>query len=53
MTLIQDEDGVPIMHRTVQDLPVRSWLTWLIGRPLPTADAENQTIGKAIGLVLK
>ena len=52
MTLIQDEDGVPIMHRTVQDLPVRSWLTWLIGRPLPTADAENQTIGKAIGLAV-
>ncbi|MCC6192429.1 MAG: APC family permease [Anaerolineales bacterium] len=32
--------------------PRRSWRTWLIGRPLATADAPHQTIGKAIGLAV-
>ena len=30
----------------------KSWRTWLIGRPLPTADAPNQAIGKLIGLAV-
>ncbi|MCX7668655.1 MAG: APC family permease, partial [Anaerolineae bacterium] len=30
----------------------RSWRTWLIGRPLPTADAPHQTIGKLVGLAV-
>jgi hypothetical protein len=29
-----------------------SWRTWLIGRPLQTADAPHQTIGKLIGLAV-
>jgi len=29
-----------------------SWRTWLIGRPLTTADAEHETIGKAVGLAV-
>ncbi len=32
--------------------PGRSWRTWLIGRPLATADAAHQTIGKAVGLAV-
>jgi len=32
--------------------PHRSWRTWLIGRPLPTADAPHQRIGKAVGLAV-
>src|SRR5215213_7975008 len=32
--------------------PRRSWRTWLIGRPLATADAPHQTIGKAVGLAV-
>lgn len=32
--------------------PPRSWRTWLLGRPLSTADAPHQTIGKAIGLAV-
>jgi len=32
--------------------PPRSWRNWLIGRPLQTADAPHQTIGKAIGLAV-
>ena len=30
----------------------RSWTTWLIGRPLPTADAPHQAIGKFVGLAV-
>lgn len=29
-----------------------SWQNWLIGRPLATADAPHQTIGKAVGLAV-
>lgn len=32
--------------------PKKSWRQWLIGRPLQTADAPKQTIGKAIGLAV-
>ncbi len=29
-----------------------NWRAWLIGRPLPTADAPHQSIGKAVGLAV-
>lgn len=29
-----------------------AWRTWLIGRPLATADAPHQTIGKMVGLAV-
>jgi amino acid transporter len=32
--------------------PRRGWHTWLFGRPLPTADAPHQAIGKAVGLAV-
>jgi len=32
--------------------PPRSLIHWLIGRPLSTADAPHETIGKAIGLAV-
>ncbi len=32
--------------------PPRSWRTWLLGRPLSTADAPHQTIGKRVGLAV-
>src|SRR5512140_276344 len=41
-----------IMHRPSNYVPRRSWSNWLIGRPLQTADAPHQTIGKAIGLAV-
>ena len=28
------------------------WRKWLVGRPLPTADAPHQAIGKAVGLAV-
>jgi amino acid transporter len=30
----------------------RSWRSWLFGRPLASADAPHQTIGKALGLAV-
>ncbi len=32
--------------------PRKSWRNWLVGNPLLTADAPNQTIGKLIGLAV-
>src|SRR4051812_10944637 len=44
---------------TVDPLPHRAriprsfrWKRWLVGRPLPTADAPHQAIGKAVGLAV-
>ncbi len=40
------------MRRTAEYTPAPSWRAWLIGRPLPTADAGHQTIGKFVGLAV-
>ncbi|HSD28101.1 MAG TPA: amino acid permease, partial [Vicinamibacteria bacterium] len=39
-------------RREASAVPRRSWRTWLFGRPLTTADAPNQAIGKAVGLAV-
>ena len=41
-----------LMEREANYQPGRSWRTWLIGRPLATADAPHQTIGKLVGLAV-
>lgn len=41
-----------VLQETVAAPPRRSWRSWLIGRPLNTADAAHQTIGKAVGLAV-
>jgi amino acid transporter len=48
----EEEVGATILHRATENQPPRSWRQWLFGRPLPTADAPHQTIGKAIGLAV-
>jgi amino acid transporter len=48
----EEGNGATVLHRAIDKKPPRSWRTWLIGRPLPTADAPHQTIGKAIGLAV-
>lgn len=40
------------MRRKTESKPRKSLQSWLIGRPLPTADAPHQTIGKLIGLAV-
>ncbi len=55
MTTVIPEDprsSEKIMRRTTRHKPHRSWTHWLIGRPLQTADAPHQTIGKAVGLAV-
>jgi amino acid transporter len=52
MIKIEEENGTTVQRRTAVYQPNRSLRTWLIGRPLHTADAPHQTIGKAIGLAV-
>ena len=50
---IEQKHGTTIWREAPEEYrPPRSWRSWLIGRPLATADAPDQTIGKLIGLVL-
>ncbi len=49
---IDDQNGTTVLHRKGEYRPPKSWQTWLIGRPLQTADAPHQTIGKFIGLAV-
>jgi amino acid transporter len=41
-----------ILQRVPEYRTPRSWRTWLIGRPLATADAPHQAINKVIGLAV-
>ena len=41
-----------IIERTTDYTPPKTWRSWFIGRPLSTADASHQTIGKAVGLAV-
>jgi len=49
---IHDEHGTTVFRRTAEYQPQRSIRTWLVGRPLQTADAPHQTIGKLVGLAV-
>jgi amino acid transporter len=48
----KDIQDTSLIHRTTEAKPPRSISHYLIGRPLSTADAPHQTIGKAIGLAV-
>jgi amino acid transporter len=48
----EDSTSTFIIERTAEYQSPRSWRSWLIGRPLPTADAPHQTIGKLVGLAV-
>lgn len=49
---IDNDRGTTVLRRTADYNPPKSLNTWLIGRPLQTADAPHQTIGKLIGLAV-
>jgi amino acid transporter len=49
--LATSSDRVSVAIRPVPP-PGRTWRTWLFGRPLATADADDQAIGKAVGLAV-
>jgi amino acid transporter len=48
----EDEYTTRVMHRETDNRPGLNLTTVLIGRPLATADAPHQTIGKAVGLAV-
>jgi amino acid transporter len=52
MTSSQDNQDTSLIHRAAEQAPARGLRHFLIGRPLPTADAEHETIGKAVGLAV-
>jgi len=41
-----------LIHRKTKTKPSQNISSYLIGRPLPTADAPSETIGKAVGLAV-
>ena len=48
----KDNQDTSFIHRTTEAKPPRNISHYLIGRPLSTADAPHQTIGKVIGLAV-
>ena len=52
MSETRPKSGTTIWRRVTDYEPPRSWRNWLIGRPLSTADAPHQTIGKFTGLAV-
>ena len=50
--LTSENNQIEIIRRESEYKPPRSLSHWLIGRPLSTADAPHQTIGKAVGLAV-
>ena len=50
--LTPENNQTEILRRESDYQPPRSLSHWLIGRPLNTADAPHQTIGKAVGLAV-
>jgi len=52
MQTFDEADGTTVLRRSSDYRPPRSWRTWLIGRPLSTADAPHETIGKIVGLAV-
>ncbi len=52
MASLERRNGTAVQRRTAEYEPPRSFRTWLIGRPLATADSPHQTVGKLIGLAV-
>ncbi|MBI2332866.1 MAG: hypothetical protein HYU84_12030, partial [Chloroflexi bacterium] len=48
----KDNSQTSIIERAADYQPPRTLRSWLIGRPLSTADASHQTIGKLVGLAV-
>lgn len=44
--------GSTIVRPNMDTTPGRSWVNWVLGHPLATADAPNETVGKMIGLAV-
>jgi amino acid transporter len=49
---VEDHNGSTVFKRQSEYKPGRNWRNFFIGRPLSTADAPHQTIGKLLGLAV-
>lgn len=49
---LEEHNGSTVFKRQSEYKPGRNWRNFLIGRPLSTADAPHQTIGKTLGLAV-
>ncbi len=49
---IEESTSSNIFEETTPHRPEHSWRWWFIGRPLASADAPHQTIGKLVGLAV-
>jgi len=49
---VEEHNGSTVFKRQSEYVPGRNWRKFLIGRPLSTADAPQQTIGKFLGLAI-
>ncbi len=49
---LEEHNGSTVFKRQSEYNPGRNWRNFLIGRPLSTADAPHQTIGKTLGLAV-
>jgi amino acid transporter len=49
---IEESARTNIFEETTPHRPERSWRWWFLGRPLSSADASHQTIGKLVGLAV-
>ena len=49
---IEENNGSTVIKRVTEYKPGKNWRNILIGRPLSTADAPHQTIGKFLGLAV-
>src|SRR5687768_3784121 len=52
MIKYEDNSQTAVIERATDYQPPRTLRSWFIGRPLSTADAPHQTIGKAVGLAV-
>src|SRR5512145_2013098 len=48
----ENNQETSFIHRTTESKPPRNFSHFFIGRPLQTADAPHQTIGKGVGLAV-
>jgi hypothetical protein len=48
----EQDNGSAVFKKTSEYKPGNNWRNYLIGRPLQTADAPQQTIGKFLGLAV-
>ncbi len=47
-----NDEFTNVFNETIEQAPKRSWLSLLVGKPISSADAQHQAIGKVVGLAV-